>query len=328
VTGTALEINDLSISLTKRGTSVTPVSDVSLELGAGECLGLVGESGCGKSLTLRSIVGLLPRGAATKGQIRIASHDGTLQPFRPADVRGHGVSMVFQEPMTALNPTMRVGDIIATGARTNLGLSKRDARQRAIGLMREVGIPDPQQRARAWPHQLSGGLRQRVMIAMALASEPKVLLCDEPTTALDVTIQDQILGLLNRIRSERGLSIIFVTHDLAVVREICDRVSVMYAGQIVESGDVQTVFSTPMHPYTLGLLRSVPSLHIPVPLESIGGAPPDPAAFPSGCRFHPRCRFVRDDCPTLPYRLIASEENHPTACPHHSAIREIQRVSA
>ena len=220
MTGIALEVEDLVISLTRQGKTVTPVSDVSFELGSGECLGIVGESGCGKSLTLRAIVGLLPRGAVARGKIRRAVDNGELRTFRPEEVRGHGVGMVFQEPMTALNPTMRVGDIIATGARANLGLSKRDARQRAVDLMREVGIPDPAQRARSWPHQLSGGLRQRVMIAMALAGEPEVLLCDEPTTALDVTIQDQILGLLNRIRADRGLSIIFVTHDLAVVRDL------------------------------------------------------------------------------------------------------------
>ncbi|HEY0903072.1 MAG TPA: ABC transporter ATP-binding protein [Marmoricola sp.] len=234
------------------------VDGVDLMVDAGECLGVVGESGSGKSLTMRSIIGLLPRGARASGGDLLV--DGAT--YRPADQRGHGIAMVFQEPMTALNPTRRAGDIIADGvlsARTER-ISRREARQVAVGLMREVGIPDPQRRARAFPHELSGGLRQRVMIALALAGDPRLLICDEPTTALDVTVQDQILGLLDRLREERQLAVLFVTHDLGVIAQISQRIAVMHDGRVVEQGATAEVLARPQHDYTASLRAAAEAL--------------------------------------------------------------------
>jgi peptide/nickel transport system ATP-binding protein/oligopeptide transport system ATP-binding protein len=232
-------------------------------------------------------------------------------------VRGTEISMIFQEPMTALNPLATVGDQIAEAPRVRLGYSSRRARERALELMRHVGIPDAQRRLNAYPHQLSGGLRQRVMIAIALSGGPKVLLCDEPTTALDVTIQDQILKLLLALQAEEGLSVVFVTHDLAVVAQTCRELTVMYAGQVVEEGTVSEVFHEPRHPYTLGLLRSVPDLErVEGRLSSIPGSPPDLVDPPSGCPFHPRCPFAQPDCLTGEFPLRRLDAGRATACIH------------
>jgi oligopeptide/dipeptide ABC transporter ATP-binding protein len=238
---------------------------------------------------------------------------------RLRDVRGASIGIIFQEPMTALNPVMRVGDQIAEGPMAHMGQSRSQAKARALDLMRQVGIPDAARRARAYPHELSGGMRQRVMIAIALACEPKVILCDEPTTALDVTIQDQILKLLDAMRQDLGVSVVFVTHDLAVVAQTCDRIAVMYAGQVVETGTVETVFHAPRHPYTLGLLRSVPRFDlVRQTLDSIPGQPPDLVLPPSGCRFHPRCPYAQDDCLSgdFPLRVLGAGEGRATACIH------------
>jgi oligopeptide/dipeptide ABC transporter ATP-binding protein len=238
-------------------------------------------------------------------------------PYVPTEVHGHGISIIFQEPMTALNPTMRVGDLIAEGPRIHQGLSKAAARARAIELMRLVGIPSPERRARMWPHQLSGGLRQRVMIATALSTEPKLVLCDEPTTALDVSVQDQILGLLQDLRVRLGMAIIFVSHDIAVLGELCDRLAIMYAGQIVEIGPADDVISTPNHPYTAALMASVPSFQgTSEELQGIPGHPPDPAAFASGCRFAPRCAFAQEDCSQTTYELNPTSDDRATSCIH------------
>ncbi len=216
---------------------------------------------------------------------------------RRRELRGTTVSMIFQEPMTALNPVMRVGDQIAEEPLVRLGMSRGEAKARALELMGLVGIPDPKRRAEAYPHELSGGMRQRVMIAIALSGNPKLILCDEPTTALDVTIQDQILKLLRGLQRELDVSLVFVSHDLAVIAQTCRRLAVMYAGQVVESGTVEDVFREPRHPYTLGLLRAVPDFEIVRErLASIPGSPPDLASPPPGCRFHPRCQFVQEDC--------------------------------
>ena len=240
------------------------VHDIDLHVAAGECLGVVGESGSGKTLTMRSVIGLLPRGARIAGgQLRFAGHDGTPAAYRPAALRGHGIAMVFQEPMTALNPTRRAGEQVADAVLAARGRGRRrDARLVAIGLLREAGIPDAERRARAFPHELSGGLRQRVMIAMALAGDPRLLICDEPTTALDVTVQDQILGLLDGLRRERGLSLLFVTHDLGVIAQVSQRIAVMYDGRIVEEGATAEVLARPAHSYTASLRAAAATIEV------------------------------------------------------------------
>jgi oligopeptide/dipeptide ABC transporter ATP-binding protein len=317
VTAPILEVRDLCVEIDTPGGRIRPVERVSLTLDPGQALGVVGESGSGKSLTLRAILGLLPRRARiTHGSILLDGHalgEGGLR-----HVRGREIGMVFQEPQTALNPVMRVGDQIAEGPRVVLGLSRRRARERAIELMRDVGIPDPLRRAEAYPHELSGGLRQRITIAIALALEPRILLCDEPTTALDVTVQGQILRLLGDLRERRGLALVYVSHDLAVVSQTCRDLVVMYAGRVFETGRVREVFADPRHPYTRALLRSVIALDArgreP---EPIPGAPPDAAAPPSGCRFHPRCpRFVEGHCDVEEPALInrGGAPNHTAKC--------------
>jgi oligopeptide/dipeptide ABC transporter ATP-binding protein len=320
-----LEVRDLEVSFTAHGRTVTPVDGVSLAVKRGEALGIAGESGSGKSLTLKSIIGLLPPNASTAGDLRYALDDKEPLPYAPTDVHGHGISIIFQEPMTALNPTMRVGDLIAEGPRIHHGLDRKAARAKAIELMRQVGIPTPERRAKMWPHQLSGGLRQRVMIATALSTKPSLLLCDEPTTALDVSIQDQILGLLQELRSSLGMSIIFVSHDLAVLGELCDQLAIMYAGRIVETGPTESVFADPQHPYTEALMTSVPSFDASAEqLQGIEGRPPDPRDFPKGCRFAPRCRYAQDDCTSAVHELRAVAEGRTTACIHPELIPRVK----
>jgi oligopeptide/dipeptide ABC transporter ATP-binding protein len=322
VSAPILDVRDLRVELPLSRGTVHAVDGASLQVGAGEAFGLVGESGCGKSMTLRAIMGLLPRpGHIVGGEVLFEGEDlVTASPRRLRDVRGGSIAMIFQEPMTALNPVMRVGDQIAEAPQVHLALSRTSARQRALDLMRRVGIPDPVRRARAYPHELSGGLRQRIMIAIALSCDPKLILCDEPTTALDVTIQDQILKLLLNLRREFGVSVVFVTHDLAVVAQTCERLAVMYAGQIVETGTVDEVFRAPRHPYTLGLLRSVPDFDsVQDSLSAIQGAPPDLVVPPPGCRFHPRCTFAQDDCISGEFPLRPLSAGRATACIHSDA---------
>ena len=310
-----LSIRDLHVGFTGHRGSVTPVDGVDLDLAEGEVLGIAGESGSGKSLTLKAIIGLLPRGGAIRGDLRFSGDDGPPAPYDPVEVRGRGISMVFQEPMTALNPTMRVGDLIGLGIRLHGGRSRREAREEAVELMREVGIPLPERRARAWPHELSGGLRQRVMIATALSTRPRVLLCDEPTTALDVTVQRQILRLLRSLVDERGMSMIFVTHDLPVLGEVADRIAVMYAGRIVEANEARTLFRAPLHPYTHALMHAAPVIDVAEErLEGISGRPPDPREFPDGCRFRDRCRHAVPECAGASYRLADVGGGAASAC--------------
>jgi oligopeptide/dipeptide ABC transporter ATP-binding protein len=296
------------------------VDGASFEVEAGDALGIVGESGSGKTMTLRALVGLLPRTARISGgTVEIDGVDVTrASPERRRELRGRTVAMIFQEPMTALNPVMRVGEQIAEAPLVRLGFSGRRARERALELMRLVGIPDPARRASAYPHELSGGMRQRVMIAIALSAEPKLILCDEPTTALDVTIQDQILKLLRRLQQELDVALVFVSHDLAVIAQTCHRLAVMYAGQVVETGSVDDVFREPHHPYTLGLLRSVPDFDaVREHLSAIPGAPPDLASPPGGCRFHTRCAFVQTDCLAGPIPLLDVGPGRAARCLHH-----------
>ncbi len=314
-----LTVTDLRVRISAPGRTVDAVRGIDLAIGPGEAVALVGESGCGKSTALRAIAGLLPRKAAATGSIRFQGREIlTADQGARRAIRGRGVAMIFQDPMTALDPVQRVGDQVAEGPRRVLGLSGRAAAARSLELLRSVGIADPERRARAYPHELSGGLRQRVMIAMALALEPRLLLCDEPTTALDVTIQDQILTLLRTIRTDTGVAMIYVTHDLAVVAQTCERIAVMYAGQLVETGPVIDVYAQPRHPYTRGLLGSVPDFEagrtrVPAP---IGGSPPDLSAPPPGCGFHPRCALADADCTVGDFPLRPMGPARATGCIH------------
>jgi oligopeptide/dipeptide ABC transporter ATP-binding protein len=329
MTDLLLDVRDLRVDFRLPNGVLHAVDGASFELRAGEALGIVGESGAGKTMALRALVGLLPRAATLAGgQIVFEGVDlAAAGPETLRAVRGRKISMIFQEPMTALNPVMRVGEQIAEGPLVRLGYGRRRAHERALELMRMVGIPDPEERAEAYAHELSGGMRQRVMIAIALSMEPKLILCDEPTTALDVTIQDQILKLLASLRERLQVSVVFVSHDLAVIAQTCRRVAVMYAGQVVETGPVEQVFREPRHPYTLGLLRSVPDVDdLRDVLATIPGAPPDLANPPSGCRFHPRCPFAQDDCVKGEFPLRALDGERETACIHHElAAADVRR---
>jgi oligopeptide/dipeptide ABC transporter ATP-binding protein len=327
-----LQVSDLRVQIASRRGIVRAVDGVSLEVPAGEAVGLVGESGAGKSMTLRAILGVLPAEARiTSGQVLLDGVDLVkLSNAQLNKVRGPKIAMIFQEPMSALNPVMRVGHQIAEGPQVHLGMNRAQAADRARELMHRVGIPDPDRRFRSYPHEFSGGMRQRVMIAIALSCEPSIILCDEPTTALDVTIQDQILRLLARLCRESDTSLVFVTHDLPVVAQVCHQLAVMYAGQIVERGAVQDVLTQPWHPYTLGLVRSAPDVdHVRSSLVAIPGSPPSMIHPPAGCRFHPRCKFAEHDCQEIepPLRLLAADR--ATACLHYErCLDELQTEGA
>ena len=297
------------------------VDDVSFGIAPGELLGLVGESGCGKSMTALSIMRLIaPPGKIVAGEILFEGRDLLKFSNREMrDLRGNDIAMIFQDPMTSLNPVYTVGEQIAEALRLHRRLSRRDARKGAIDAMREVAIPDPETRADDYPHQLSGGMRQRVMIAMALACDPKLLIADEPTTALDVTIQAQILELLNHLRRTRELAVLLITHDLGVVAEVADRVCVMYTGKIVEESPVDELFARPKHPYTEGLLRSVPKLTMkdvvkPERLQTIEGVVPSPLNVPPWCHFEPRCPYRMPRCCEGEIPLYAAGEGVVVRC--------------
>jgi peptide/nickel transport system ATP-binding protein len=297
---------------------VRAVDGVDLELQKGRTLGIVGESGCGKSVTALSIMGLVPQppGRIAGGEVLFEGEDLLeLPPARLRDLRGDKLAMIFQEPMTSLNPAFQVGDQIAEVLLRHRSISGKEAKDSSVDMLRRVRIPSPERRALEYPHQLSGGMRQRVMIAMALACNPRLLIADEPTTALDVTIQAQILELMRTLRAELGTAIILITHDLGVIAELADEVIVMYAGQVVERCDVQRLFAEPQHPYTIGLLGSIPRLHLEQSrLSSIEGVVPDAAAFPQGCRFHPRCPFAVEQCRREIPALREITPNHYAAC--------------
>jgi peptide/nickel transport system ATP-binding protein len=311
-----LSVENLSVDFLTDVGWATVVQDVNFKVGAGETLGIVGESGSGKTVTSMAVMGLIPQppGRIKSGAIKLEGVDLlTLSKRQLEDVRGDRVAMIFQEPMTSLNPAFTVGDQIAETMRRHLGISRKEAKKRAIEMLSRVHIPNAARRARSYPHEFSGGMRQRVMIAMALCCEPTLLIADEPTTALDVTVQAQVLELIKEIQDEMGMAILFITHDLGVVADVCDRVVVMYAGQIVEQAPAEELFGRPSHPYTDGLLRSMPAMAARTgTLHSIPGHPPMVGAFPSGCRFHPRCEFAVDACRTGETGAVALRSVTPT----------------
>ncbi|MGA3353346.1 MAG: ABC transporter ATP-binding protein [Acidimicrobiales bacterium] len=323
-----LEVDELVVEMRRHRRAFRAVDGVSFSLERGGALAIVGESGSGKSLTLRAIMGLLPgSGRLTSGRVIV---DGVeLDVAARGRGRGHRqrerLSIIFQDALSALNPVATVGHQIAEAPRHVLGLSRGAARSRALDLLRQVGIPDPERRYRAYPHELSGGTRQRVMIAIALSSDPSILLCDEPTTALDVTIQTQILALLAELRDQRGLSLVFVTHDLGVAGQVAEDLAVMYTGRIVETGPTAAVLAVPRHPYTAGLLAAAIDVDTPErePL-SIPGALPDPQQLPSGCTFHPRCGFATPECVTTAIALVPVGAGRLAACLHSDALAAAQ----
>jgi len=301
------------------------VDGVDYVVNAGETLAVVGESGCGKSVTALSIMRLIPEppGKIVGGEIRFDGQNLlTLSQQQMRKIRGNKISMIFQEPMTSLNPVFSIGSQIAEAVRLHQRLSKKDALDRAVDMLRLVGIPSPGQRVREYPHQLSGGMRQRAMIAMALSCHPTLLIADEPTTALDVTIQAQILDLMANLKAEFNASIMLITHDLGIVAETAARVVVMYAGNVVEEADVYAIFEQPLHPYTVGLLESIPKLDPQAAkqnrLQEIRGTVPMPSHLPNGCHFHPRCPKCRDICRTETPPLKEHEKNHKVRCWLHA----------
>lgn len=329
-----LSIEDLAISFETDEGVVDVIDGVSIDLEEGETLGLVGESGCGKSVTALAVMGLLPKpaGRITGGAIRFQDQDLTqLSSEELSRVRGDQIAMIFQEPMTALNPVHKVGKQLGESYRLHHpDASKSEIRQESLRLMDHVGIPAAERRLDEYPHQLSGGMRQRIMIAMALSSRPRILIADEPTTALDVTIQAQILELLRDLQSEYGMSIIFITHDLGVIAELASRVVVMYAGRVAEEASVESLFKTPLHPYTKGLLASIPRLESESKsvLPTIAGVVPSIDELPVGCRFSNRCEFAQDQCTSAKPALEQASESRKIACLRWRELAQDVAVSA
>jgi peptide/nickel transport system ATP-binding protein len=316
-----LEVSGLTIGFPTEDGHALAADRVGFSVVSGETLGIVGESGCGKSVSLRALLGLVPvpgrvlSGTATwRGQLNLLA----LEPKQQRAMRGDQIAMIFQDPQQSLDPVYSVGDQLIETLRKRAGLERRAARARAIELLDRVGIPSAERRLRDHPHQLSGGMRQRVMIALAISCKPALLLADEPTTALDVTIQDQILALLADLQAELGMAILMVSHDFGVVSQSCSRIAVMYAGRIVESGGIDDVLDGPRHPYTAGLLAAVPGM----PgtggeraVQAIPGQPPTITALPEGCSFRPRCAFAKSECEQVEMELDDPEDRHRTACP-------------
>src|SRR5690348_13765255 len=313
-----LDIQDLSTHIKLTSSVVQAVGNIDLHVDAGETLGIVGESGCGKSMTGLSIMGLLPPGGSIVGS-SVKLNDRELVGLKDEElrrVRGNEIAMIFQDPLTSLDPTKTIGYQVGEPVRLHRAASRAEALDRAVEVLSLVGLPRPRERLGDYPHQLSGGLRQRVMIAMALACEPKLLIADEPTTALDVTIQAQILDLLRGLVEERNTALIMITHDLGVVAGICERVEVMYAGTFVEGGTAEEIFGSPRHPYTLGLLESVPRLHTrrSAALNPIPGIPRNMLSAPTSCPFAPRCRYRKEHCDAELPKLEDLEPGHAAAC--------------
>jgi oligopeptide transport system ATP-binding protein len=313
-----LDVKDLQVTFKKkRRAPITPLRGVSLSLERGEILGVVGESGCGKSLTAKAIVGLVgkKRGEQVTGQIRLGEEELTeYTDEQMRRVRGKKIAMIFQDPMTSLNPVLSIGYQVAEGHRIHEKSSKNAALERAIEILDDVGIPSARERLGQYPHQFSGGMRQRVVSAISLICEPEILIADEPTTALDVTIQNQFLDLLVALKEKLGTSIVMITHDLGVVAKLCDRVQVMYAGRVIERAANHDLYKRPTHPYTRGLLNSVPVIGSKKALEPIEGQPPNPEDMPGGCAFHPRCRFADETCKQAVPILEEIAPGHEVAC--------------
>lgn len=313
-----LQVNNLQVSFRTYGGEVEAVRGVSFDLHQGETLAIVGESGCGKSVTSNAIMGLIPKpaGIIKNGRVLFKGKELTnMSKPQLRKIQGVDISMIFQDPMTALNPTLTIGEQLTEGLRTHKKVSKQDAKQKAIEMLELVGIPNPTERLKQFPHQFSGGMRQRIVIAIALICEPELLIADEPTTALDVTIQAQILELFEEIQQKTDISIILITHDLGVVAKIADRIAVMYAGKIVEIGDKRAIFYTPEHPYTKGLLNSVPRLDlVEEELQPIEGTPPDLFSPPQGCPFAARCPYAMEVCDHVYPLTTTKSDTHAVDC--------------
>lgn len=311
-----LSVRDLQVRFPSEDGLVHAVSGVSFDLKRGEVLGVVGESGCGKSVTSLAVLGLLPKTARVSGSVNLGGTELLgLYPNEMRTIRGRRISMIFQDPMTALNPVYTVGYQLVEAVRAHQSMSKRAAKARAVELLDVVGIPNPSSRFDSYPHEFSGGMRQRAVIAIAIANEPEVLIADEPTTALDVTVQAQILETLLRIRSRTGTAMLFITHDLGVMAGVADRLLVMYAGKVVESGTVEEVFYDPQMPYTIGLLGAIPGARmLGQRLNQITGAPPSLLGERNGCAFAPRCPISQKTCFTVPVSGVSPLEEHGVAC--------------
>jgi peptide/nickel transport system ATP-binding protein len=312
-----LEVKNLRVSFPTDDGVVKAVDDVSFSIAPGETIGVVGESGSGKSVSFLTVMGLINRKSAIiEGEVLFAGQDLlTLSNDDLQAVRGAKIGMVFQDPMTSMHPFYRVGDQIAETVLAHRKVSKKEAHDQAVEMLKRVGIPRPEERARQFPHEFSGGMRQRAMIAMALSLNPDVLIADEPTTALDVTVQAQILDLIDRLQEEFNAAVVIITHDLGVVAEHCDRIHVMYAGKIVEKGDAEDIYYNSMHPYTWGLLASIPRLEVVDDrLTPIAGLPPSLINVPAGCAFHPRCPYAFDRCKTEIPQLLPTDGAHESAC--------------
>jgi oligopeptide/dipeptide ABC transporter ATP-binding protein len=325
-----LDVNNLRISLPGPHGPMPVVDDIGFQVEAGQVFGLAGESGSGKTMTALSLLGLLPNEARTTGHALLNGRDLlALAPAQLRAIRGRQVAMVFQDPTSSMHPMLSIDRQMTEHLRHHLHMSSKQARRRAVDLLTEVRIPDPEAALRGYPHQFSGGMRQRIQIAMALACEPRLLIADEPTTALDVTVQAGILRLLDRLRRDTGLAVLLITHDLGVLSAIADTVTVMYAGRIAEAGPTVEVVCHARHPYTQGLLDSLPHPDAAdkAPLIPISGTPPSPAERPSGCAFHPRCAFAADSCRREVPQLIALDRGRSMACPVDPLVREPERVA-
>jgi len=327
-----LAVDDLSVQFWTGGGTVYAVNGISFDIAAGETLGIVGESGCGKSVTALALLGLLPRAGRVKsGTARLEGRDLLQLTDRELRrLRGRQIAMIFQDPMTSLNPVLTIGRQIREALETHFDLDRKEAEAKAVEALDRVGIPSAKARLRDYPHQFSGGMRQRAMIAMALACEPKLLIADEPTTALDVTIQAQILGLLRELVAEENAALILITHDLGVVAGTCERVNVMYAGMFMETGSAEQLFGSPRHPYTLGLLQSVPRLDAGrrLRLHPIEGSPPNMLRAPTACPFQPRCTYEVDLSQREVPQLVEIEPGHKVACFNPVPVDEWDRTRA